>query len=123
MIKKNWEVSTKGVASYSYRKLNQLNEQIEKIEWNYFKRVLGYRTLRLLKDYKRFVENSIERDKNHLIARELSSMHSSEVDEIIKENKRLEKEIKKGKELGYISKREENHWNQKRRRGRPRKNF
>ena len=121
MIKKNWEVSTKGVAAYSYRQLNKVNALINKLEGSAFRRFTNREAISMLKECWKFIERSIERDKNSLVFRELSRMHSSEVEQIVKENKSLEKEIKKGIELGYISKREENHLNQKRRRWRPRK--
>ena len=121
MRKKNGEVSFKGVAAYSYRQLNKVNALVEELESNAFKRLFNKKAIEMLKDCWKFIEKSIERDKSHLAFKELSGMHSSEVDEIVKKNKSLEKEIKKGKELWYLSKREENHLKQKRWRWRPRK--
>ena len=121
MIKKNWEVSFKGVAPHSYRQLNKVNALIDKLESNVFRRFTNKESISMLKECWKFIERSIERDKNSLVFRELSKMHSSEVEQIVKENKSLEKEIKKGIELWYLSKREENHFNQKPKRWRPKK--
>ena len=73
-----------------------------------------------MKEQKKYLEKSISKEIELWMLKE-DNKFSKPVDNIIKENKRLSKEIVKSSETNYLSKREANHWNQMRRRGRPRK--
>ena len=67
--------------------------------------------MKALKEQKDFIERTIKKEREFIAFKELSRMHSSEVPNIVKENKSLTKQISRGKMTGYISKREENHKN------------
>lgn len=110
MITKKGKVSARGTISWSYRNLHKVEEAIEKIEnSNFIKRFFCKDSLQTLKEQKEFIERTIKREREFVAFKELSKMHSSEVPNIIKENKALTKQITRGKMTGYISKREENH--------------
>jgi len=110
MITKKGKVSARGTISWSYRNLHKVEEAIEKIEnSNFIKRYFCKDSLQVLKEQKEFVERTIKKEREFVAFKELSRMHSSEVPNIIKENKALTKQITRGKMTGYISKREENH--------------
>lgn len=108
MIKKNWQVSTLGFATWSYRKLNEVNKAIESLEnSNFIKRYFNKESLAMLKEYRKYIERSIKREEEAWVFKELSKMHSSEIENIVKENKSLSKEINKANEVEYISKKEQ----------------
>lgn len=110
MITKNWKVSARGTIAWNYRTLHKVEEAIEKIEnSNFIKRFFNRESLDILKEQKVFIERSIKRERDFIAFKELSKLHSSEVPNIIKENKALTNQITRGKMTGYISKREENH--------------
>ena len=110
MITKKGKVSARGTISWSYRNLHKVEEAIEKIEnSNFIKRYFCKDSLQVLKEQKEFVERTIKKEREFVAFKELSRMHSSEVPNIIKENKALTKQITRGKMTGYISKREDNH--------------
>ena len=112
MITKEWKVSVKGTISWSYRNLHKVEEAINKIEnSNFIKKFFCREPLKALKEQKDFIERTIKKEREFIAFKELSRMHSSEVPNIVKENKSLTKQISRGKMTGYISKREENHKN------------
>lgn len=114
MITKDWKVSTKWAWAWWYRYLHKVENAIEKIEGYSFIRKYFYRdALQLLKEQKTFIERSIKREKELVMLKDLSRLHSSEVDNIVKKNKSLEKEINKWKTLWYISKKDELKWEKK----------
>lgn len=121
MIRKDWGTSSKGYATWSYRQLNKVDSLIEKLEKsNFVKKFFNRECLILLKEQKKFIKRSIEKEIESWTIKEESKFHKG-VNNIVKENRRLEKEILRSGEVNYISKRELNHWNQKRWRGKPKK--
>lgn len=121
MQRKDWKTSVKGYWIWGYRQLNKVDNLITKLEKaNFVKRYFNRECLNLLKEQKKYLEKSISKEIELWMLKE-DSKFSKPVDNIIKENKRLSKEIIKSSETNYLSKREANHWNQMRRRGRPRK--
>ena len=110
MITKNGKVSARGTIAWNYRTLHKVEEAIEKIEnSNFIKRFFNKDSLNVLKEQKVFIERSIKREREFIAFKELSKLHSSEVPNIVKENKALTRQISRGKMTWYISKREENH--------------
>lgn len=110
MITKKGKVSARGTISWSYRNLHNVEEAIDKIEnSNFIKRYFCKDSLQTLKEQKEFIERTIKKEREFVAFKELSKLHSSEVPNIIKENKALTRQITRGKMTGYISKREENH--------------
>ena len=110
MITKKWEVSMKGIANQSYRQLHKVERTLDSLEkWNFIKRWLCKDAIETLKEQKNFIKKTIKNQEDFYLFKHLSSLHSSEVKNIVKENKNLENRITKGKWLGYTSKKEEVH--------------
>lgn len=121
MQRKDWTTSAKGYATQSYVQLRKVEKMIDKLEnANFVKKYFNRDCISLLKEQKKFIEKAIKRQEELGILKE-DSKFSKPVDNIVKENHRLTKEISKPIDVNYTSRREANHWNQKRRRGRPRK--
>lgn len=108
MIRKDWWCSTKGYTAWSYRQLNKVDSLINKLEKaNFVKKYFNKESVELLKEQKKFIERCIEKEKELWKFKDESKFHKS-VDNIVKVNKRLEREIAKWTNVGYTSRREEN---------------
>lgn len=102
---KPWQFSCGRTASDSGRKLAIVNRTIEEIEnSNFIVRFFNKKSLTVLKQQKSYIERQIEKEKNLVKEIHLLKGAHDEVDNIVKENKKLSKEIKKWKEVRYVSK-------------------
>lgn len=120
--KKDGTTSVKGYATQSYVQLRKVERMINKLEnANFVKKYFNRECISLLKEQKKFIEKAIKKQEELGILKE-DSKFSKPVENIVKENTRLSKEITKSNDITYTSKREMNRWNQIKRRWRPRKN-
>lgn len=124
MQRKDWITSVKGYWIDWYRQLAKIDKLLDKLESsNFVKRYFNRDAINLLKEQRKYVERSIVKQKELWVMKE-DSKFIKPVENIIKENKSLSREIAKGTNTNYLSMREANYWNQKKRwRGRPRKNL
>lgn len=121
MQRKDGQTSVKGYATQSYVQLRKVEKLINKLEnANFVKKYFNRESISLLKEQKKFIEKAIKKQEELGVLKE-DSKFSKPVENIVKENHSLTKEITKATDVNYTSKREMNRWNQRRGRGRPRK--
>lgn len=113
--KKEFPISyyTGRAGSWTKRQLNIVDNYINKIESsNFIVRRFNKDSLSLLKQQKQYMKTMLSKEQELVALRTMTWQPTPT--EIVKANKALEKQIKAGEEIKYVSKKEENHKRQRR---------
>lgn len=106
--KRTMEYYTSRAGSWSKRQLTMVVDTIERLESkNFLVRYFNKESLNTLKQQKRYIEAMIKKEQGFVEYKKLQGENSPS--EIVKANKALEKQLKAGEDIKYVSKREENH--------------